>query len=225
MPRDPATQPRSRADRKQDTRRRILDAALRLVEQGRSPTTLGLREVAREAGMAAPSIYNHFSDMEELGLALVDDSLICLRAIARAARNEMHDSNIQQVLRVLLRQFLVYMNKYEAVLRLLIQQYFNPNPEYRKTIRRELAIMQDDLADNLRQAAQQKGVGGVDYETESEAILSLLIVYILDALNLDKDERETRLARLERQLLMLVAGSRVLGGQPVTDLRSLKVPE
>lgn len=219
MPSTPAAQPRSRADRKQDTRRRILDAALRLVEEGRSPTALGLREVAREAGMAAPSIYNHFADMEELGLALVDESLIRLRAIARSARNEMHDSNLQQVLKVLLRQFLVYMNKYEPVLRLLIQQYFNPNPEYRKTIRRELAIMQDDLADNMRQAAQHKGGNGVDYETESEAILSLLIVYVLDALNLDTAEREMRLERLERQLLMLVAGSRALGGQSVTELR------
>jgi len=221
MPISPASQPqpRSRADRKQDTRRRILDAALHLVEEGRSPTALGLREVAREAGMAAPSIYNHFADMEELGLALVDESLIRLRAIARSARNEMHDSNLQQVLKVLLRQFLVYMNKYEPVLRLLIQQYFNPNPEYRKTIRRELAIMQDDLADNMRQAAQQKGGNGVDYETESEAILSLLIVYVLDALNLDNDEREKRLVRLERQLLMLVAGSRALGGQPLAELQ------
>lgn len=225
MPSSPAIQPRSRADRKQDTRRRILDAALRLVEEGRSPTALGLREVAREAGMAAPSIYNHFADMEELGLALVDESLIRLRAIARSARNEMHDSNLQQVLKVLLRQFLVYMNKYEPVLRLLIQQYFNPNPEYRKTIRRELAIMQDDLADNMRQAAHLKGSAAVDYETESEAIVSLLIVYVLDALNLDNDEREKRLARLEQQLLMLVAGSRALGGQSVAELRTLKAPE
>lgn len=201
---------RSRADRKQETRRRILDAALRLVEEGRSPEGLGLREVARAAGMAAPSIYNHFADMDALGLALVDDALIRLRAIARTARSEMAQRDTQVVLKLLLKQFLLYMNKYEPVLRLLIMQWFNPNPEYRKTIRRELAIMQDDLAGNMRDAAAEKGMTNSDYDTESEAILSLLIVYVLDALDLDRQKREERLEKVEKQLLMLVKGSRAI---------------
>ncbi len=202
--------PRSRADRKQETRRRILDAALHLVEEGRSPETLGLREVARTAGMAAPSIYNHFSDMDELGLALVDDALIRLRAIARTARNGMTHQDLQFVLKSALKQFLLYMNKYEPILRLLIMQWFNPNPEYRKTIRRELAIMQEDLADNMRGAAAEKGMRASDYDTESEAILSLLIVYVLDALDLDRQKREERLEKVEKQLMMLVRGSRAI---------------
>ncbi len=73
----------TRSDRKEATRRRILTAALQLVEEGRSPNALGLREVARAAGMAAPSLYNHFADMDELGLALVDDSLLRLRSPGR----------------------------------------------------------------------------------------------------------------------------------------------
>jgi len=202
----------TRTDRKQETRQRILAAALRLVEEGRPPDALGLREVAREAGVAAPSLYNHFANMDELGLALVDECLVRLRTIARAARKEMSQAETEQVLHVLLRQFLQYMNKYEAVLRLLILQWFNPNPAFRKTIRRELAIMQDDLAVNMRQAAAGKGLPAADFEVESEAILSLLITYILDALNLPKKERAQRLERVEKQLLMLVAGSRALSG-------------
>lgn len=200
--------PLRRADRKQETRRRILDAALHLVETGRSPDALGLREVARAAGMAAPSIYNHFADMDALGLALVDDALIRLRAIARSARTEMAQSDTQAVLKLLLKQFLLYMNKYESVLRLLIMQWFNPNPEFRKTIRRELAMMQEDLAENMREAAAEKGMTRSDYDTESEAVLSLLIVYVLDALDLDRQKREERLKKVEKQLLMLVRGSR-----------------
>lgn len=221
-----SAQPRSRADRKQDTRRRILDAALKLVEEGRSPTALGLREVAREAGMAAPSIYNHFADMEALGLALVDEALIRLRAIARAARTEMAGDDPRPALQVLLRLFLMYVNKFEPVLRLLIMQWFNPNPEYRKTIRREMAMMQDDLADNLRQVARSKGLegGGAEnagYETESQAIISLLIVWVLDAMNLGREAREAGLTRLEQQLLLVLAGSRAMSGLAVDDLRTL----
>lgn len=206
--------PRRRADRKQETRRRILDAALHLVEEGRPPDALGLREVARAAGMAAPSIYNHFVDMDALGLALVDEALIRLRAIARSARTEMANSDTPAVLRSLLKQFLLYMNKHEAILRLLIMQWFNPNPEYRKTMRRELAMMQEDLAENMRNAAAAKGVATSDYDTESEAMLSLLIVYVLDALDLDRQKREERLAKVEKQLLMLVRGSRATAHAP-----------
>ena len=216
-----STAPRSRSDRKQDTRRRILDAALRLVEEGRSPTALGLREVAREAGMAAPSLYNHFADMDELGLALVDESLIRLRAILRAARGEMVGDDPRSALQILLGLFLQYVNKFEPVLRLLIMQWFNPNPEYRKTIRREMAMMQEDLADNLRQVAKGKGLEGSLYETESQAIISLLIVWVLDAMNLGREEREAGLSRLEQQLLMVLAGSRALSGVAVDDLRKL----
>lgn len=210
--------PRSRADRKEDTRRRILDAALRLVEEGRPPTALGLREVAREAGMAAPSLYNHFADMDALGLALVDEALIRLRAIARMARSEMAGNETRPALRALLRQFLLYVNRFEPLLRLLTLQWFNPNPEYRKSIRREMSMMQEDMAENLRQAAQVKGHGSHLFETESQAIISLLIVWVLDAINLSREERETALVRLEQQLVMILAGSRVLAGLPVADL-------
>ena len=216
---------RSRADRKQDTRRKILEAALKLVEEGRSPTALGLREVAREAGVAAPSIYNHFADMDELGLALVDESLIRLRAIARAARGEMTSPNLQQALNSLLGQFLVYVNKFEPVLRLLIMQWFNPNPEYRKTIRREMAKMQHDLADNMRETAKVKGMSPGDYETESRALISLLIVWVLDAMNLDREQREARLPQLEHQLTMVLAGSRALANLPVDMLQGIRAPE
>lgn len=217
---------RTRADRKQDTRRRILDAALRLVEEGRSPTALGLREVAREAGMAAPSLYNHFADMEALGLALVDEALIRLRAIARAARSEMAGNDTRPALHTLLQQFLVYVNRFEPVLRLLIMQWFNPNPEYRKSIRREMAMMQQDMAENFRQAAQLKGRDDSRYETESQAIVSLLIVWVLDAMHLDREQREAGLVRLEQQLLMVLAGSRALSGLPVADLiGATKAPE
>lgn len=201
---------KTRSDRKLETRRRILDAALQLVEEGRSPEALGLREVARVAGVAAPSIYNHFADMDELGLALVDDCCIRLRTIARAARHPMAEHDMPQALKRLLEQFLLYVNRHESILRLLIQQWFNPNPAFRRTIRRELASMQVDLADSMQQVAAQKGMRSGDYSLESQAILSLLTVFVLDAMDLDKEQRERRMERLERQILMLVLGSRAL---------------
>ena len=200
----------SRSDRKEATRRRILAAALQLVEDGRSPDALGLREVARAAGMAAPSIYNHFADMDELGLALVDDCLLRLRAVARGARKEIVNQETEVALRSLLGQFGKAVDHFEPVLRLLIMQWFNPNPEYRRTIRRELSIMRREMAADMRDAAERRGQADNKYEVESDAIFSLLITYVLNILDMPEEKREKRLAILERQMLMVVVGSRAL---------------
>lgn len=46
-------------------REEIVDAAVRLIDTG-GPERVTLRGVAREAGISAPSIYDHFADREEI---------------------------------------------------------------------------------------------------------------------------------------------------------------
>ena len=199
-----------RSDRKEATRHRIMMAALQLVEEGRSPAELGLREVARAAQMAAPSLYNHFADMDALGLALVDECLTRLRAVMRTARQEMEDYPVEEALRLLLDKLPGYVTQYDTMLRLLIQQWFNANPEYRRTIRRELSMMRQDLAVNMVQSAGSRGIAINDFSAESDAIFSLLITYVLNVMDVDEAKRVERLALLEKQMLMIVLGGRML---------------
>lgn len=56
--------------------------------RGKSLGELSLREVAGEAGIVPAAFYRHFKNMEELGLALVDDMSIKLRTILREARKK-----------------------------------------------------------------------------------------------------------------------------------------
>jgi AcrR family transcriptional regulator len=51
----------------------LIEAAARLLESSGDAETLTLRAVAREVGIAAPSIYRHFSDRSELVEAVVAD--------------------------------------------------------------------------------------------------------------------------------------------------------
>lgn len=66
-------EPRRRNPRGEGIRLReeLLRAAGRLLESSPSADSLSLRAVAREAGVAAPSIYAHFADKNELLLALL----------------------------------------------------------------------------------------------------------------------------------------------------------
>ena len=76
----------TRSERKDLTRSSLLQAALSLMGEGRSFTSLGIREIAREAGMVPNAFYRHFRNTDELGLALVEEVGITLRRLLREAR-------------------------------------------------------------------------------------------------------------------------------------------
>jgi TetR/AcrR family transcriptional regulator, fatty acid biosynthesis regulator len=76
----------SRSARKDLTRTNLLQAALTLMGEGRSFTSLGLREIAREAGVVPNAFYRHFRDTDELGLVLVEEVGVTLRRLLRDAR-------------------------------------------------------------------------------------------------------------------------------------------
>ena len=76
----------SRTERKDLARASLLQAALDLMGEGRSFTSLGIREIAREAGMVPNAFYRHFRNTDELGLALVEEVGITLRRLLREAR-------------------------------------------------------------------------------------------------------------------------------------------
>ncbi len=76
----------SRTERKDLTRNTLLQAALALMGEGRSFTSLGIREIAREAGMVPNAFYRHFRNTDELGLELVEEMGVALRRLLREAR-------------------------------------------------------------------------------------------------------------------------------------------
>lgn len=52
-------------------RKRLIDAALNLSYQRRSFSSLGIREITREASLSAPAFYRHFNDLADLGTAVI----------------------------------------------------------------------------------------------------------------------------------------------------------
>jgi AcrR family transcriptional regulator len=63
----------------------LLDAATRLLDAGGRDAALTLRGVAREAGVAAPSVYAHFADLDELVLEVIRRHLADLAEAVHAA--------------------------------------------------------------------------------------------------------------------------------------------
>jgi AcrR family transcriptional regulator len=63
-------------------------AALRLAMLRRSLSLLGIRELAREAGLNPNTFYRHFKGMDDLGLAIIKDVVEPLRNSLREMRIE-----------------------------------------------------------------------------------------------------------------------------------------
>ncbi|NUS45529.1 MAG: TetR family transcriptional regulator [Mycobacteriaceae bacterium] len=83
----PVTNPpsTSRAERKEHTRRALLDGTLALAAE-RGFGAVSLREVARSAGIVPTAFYRHFASLDALGLMLVDEAILALRTTLRAIR-------------------------------------------------------------------------------------------------------------------------------------------
>jgi AcrR family transcriptional regulator len=79
----------------------LLDAASSLLEAGGRDAELTLRAVARAAGVAAPSIYQHFADLDELMLALIRAHLADLAGAIELALRPVRDQPAAAQLRVI----------------------------------------------------------------------------------------------------------------------------
>ena len=67
-------------------KQRLIDAALRLAARGTSLSSLGLRELAREAGLNHNTFYRHFDDVADLSVVAAEEVATQLMAGMKEAR-------------------------------------------------------------------------------------------------------------------------------------------
>lgn len=77
----------SRQAQKERTRQAILASALEL-SQTQGFAQISLRQVSRHAGVVPTAFYRHFESMDQLGLALVEQSFSTLRRMIRDAQRD-----------------------------------------------------------------------------------------------------------------------------------------
>lgn len=87
-------------------RAELLDAAARLLDGGGRDVTITLRGVAREAGVAAPSIYDHFPRLDDLLLALAEEFLAELSQVLDQAARRVRAPDPEARLRAVARAYL-----------------------------------------------------------------------------------------------------------------------
>lgn len=131
------------------TRAALMQAALRLMGDGRGFTGLGLREIAREAGVVPNGFYRHFRDMDELGLALVEETGLTLRRLLREARKSPAPPS--QIIRHSVQIYRQYIRDHHLHILFMAGERWSGSAAIRRAIRLEVqhfaAEMTQDLMD------------------------------------------------------------------------------
>lgn len=148
-PQPPQRAPLTREAQKRRTREALMEAALRLMSEGRSFTGLGLREVAREAGVVPTAFYRHFRDMDELGLALVEEGGTTLRRLLREARRDGMPAS--DVIRASVRIYQSYLAEHPREFLFVASERSGGSPVIRAAVRREVDHFANEMAQDLRE--------------------------------------------------------------------------
>ena len=192
----------NRVQQKEKTRRLIIDAAFHLLSQERSFSSLSLREVTREAGIAPTSFYRHFSDMEELGLTLVDEGGVALRQLMRKARQRIRDKG--SVICISVETFMEFIHDSPYVFRLLLHERTGTSLAFRRAVSRELQYFVVELADYIQ---QMQGYPAEDARLQSDAMVILVFNAGAEALDSSPTERKLLTAKAIAQLRYIARGA------------------
>ncbi|MFZ5724668.1 MAG: HTH-type transcriptional repressor FabR [Pseudomonadota bacterium] len=206
----------TRAQQKEQTRRRLVDAALAMVGRGETLDALSLREVARQAGIAPTSFYSHFADTPALGVALIDEACLMLRQLMRQGRREMIAEDNNFAIRQSVLRFLGYMDQNAGLLRLIVRERTGGNEEFRRTIQRELRFIVDELADDIERVVGEQQRVPVDARLVAEMAMLVLMDFGAAALEMSRTDREIAAERVVRKLTLVFLGGRALAAnQPL----------
>ena len=194
----------SREERKEVTRRAIIAAALKLLDE-RSFSGLSLREVTREAGIVPAAFYRHFESMEALGLVLIDESFRSLRDMLRVARADKLDPNrvIESTVEILTASVTAQREHW----RFISRERSSGVTVLRYAIRTEIRLITSELATDLARFPQLRDWSTADLNILASLFVNSMIIIaeaLEDAADAAAIDDITRTAI--RQLRMIVIG-------------------
>ncbi|GGO77240.1 TetR family transcriptional regulator [Nocardioides deserti] len=199
----------TRVERKERTRRAILDAALHLCEDS-SLVALSLRQVAKEVGIVPTAFYRHFESIEALGLALVDESFVSLRAMLRdVRRGEGAAGGFADIVDSSVSILVEHVHQQRQHFRFIARERAAGPPSVREAIRHEIELCERELATDLARLP-----GTEEWSSDDLRVLSNLIVTAMVAtaeailINARRPDVEKQLAENARtQLRMVLIGA------------------
>lgn len=190
-----------------DTRQALIEGALALLDGDKSFDGLSLRELTREVGIVPTAFYRHFSAMEPLGLALVDESFRALRQILEDVRKDA--GHTDKPVAGIVRSLLKHVQTHRRHFRFIASERFGGSAVVREAIRREMRLVHGELAIELARFPYLREWTASDLHMIASLILNAMVAIAQEVLERTSTDRyaEKELTQLaEKQLRLILLG-------------------
>ncbi|MBD3925467.1 TetR family transcriptional regulator [Nocardioides cavernae] len=193
----------TRAERKERTRRAILDAGLTLAADS-NLSAVSLRQVAKQVGVVPTAFYRHFDSLELLGLALVDESFRSLRSMLTDVWR--HAPEYRDFIDGSLPIVAEHVRDNRAHYAFIARERVAGPPRVREAIGHEIEQTTRELASDIARSGAAEHYSSDDIGLLADLIVSF-VVTMAERLVDDPDSEERTLAQARTQLRMLLVGA------------------
>ena len=194
----------TRGERKEQTRRAILDAALDLSEE-QTFAALSLRQVAREVGIVPTAFYRHFASLDDLGLALVEESFASLRAMLRAVRRG--DPSFDQIIDRSLDVLVEHVHAQRGHFAFIARERAAGPVLVREEIRHQIELFERELATDLARIPGTDAWSSEDLQVLADLIVTSVVATAEEVIRARPDTESRIVARARTQLRMVLVGA------------------
>lgn len=190
--------------RRSRTRQALIEAALDLMAEDRTFSSLSLREVTKAAGVVPAAFYRHFRGMDSLGLELVDESFRTLRAQMREVR--ANPLPAEQIIRSSVALYVRYVLEQHRYFRFAIREFFSGATSTKLAVRNELRFFVSELATDLALLVPGRNVTSADLQMIAQLVVNNMVMLTEQVLELpaDRPEEEARLIEVGAKQLRLI---------------------
>ena len=190
------------------SREDLMAAAMQLVGPHRSISTLSLREVAREAGIAPNSFYRHFRDVDELAVCLIDQAGAALRQVIGEARHRATSG--RSVVRSSVEAFLELLWGEQKYMQLLLREGMVGSNEFKAAVDRQLVYFEEELESDLLRLAAANDTAIYRADLVARAITRLVFAMGGSAVDVPVDKRPQAIEDLVAMVRMIVVGTQTM---------------
>lgn len=199
-----------REEKKRETRKTLMNAALELIGRGENFAVLSLRDVAKTAGLVPTSFYRHFDTLESLGLAIVDELGLMLRRLIREARQASADPG--QRIRASVEVYVRQVVSDPRLFTFMVQCRTGGTPALRDAIRNEMRYFANELAGDLRRGGELRQLSPADLDMVTALLVQTVADATVDILDFSVEDVLQREARIDlgvKQLRLIMLGASV----------------
>jgi AcrR family transcriptional regulator len=216
-----------------------MEAALQLAATTRSLASLGLREVARHAGLNPNTFYRHFKNFDELGLAVIEQLSGELRKGLRERRLRPANAGprltdirnptqalqrAQGIVRESVTLVLDFVSEHRAAYVVGIREMHGTSPVLRKALHKVMDRIADDMAEDVLGALELPLLSADEVHEISHLVIRQMTFFSLDYLE-QPDQREAIRRQAERFILLLFWGAMAAKAPEALAASKLKFPE